>query len=66
MMYLSCVKVLLLLGRFMKPYAQNLSCEYSCKEMVASNEDCSDWNEGLYDGLDGDEILRPQDIIFRN
>ena len=46
----------LLLGRFRKPSALQLSWEDTYREMAASEESWSDWEATIRDGLDGDEI----------
>ena len=47
-------KRFLFLGRLRKPSAQKLSWEDTYKEMAASDEDWSDWDVTVNDGLDGD------------
>ena len=49
-------KTFLLLGRFRKPSALQLSWEDTYREMAASEESWSDWEATIRDGLDGDEI----------
>ena len=51
-------KTFLLLGRFRKPSALQLSWEDTFREMVASDEDWSAWNVTVNDGLDGDGCKR--------
>ena len=49
-------KRFLLLGRLRKPSDQKLSWEDTYQEMAASDEDWSDWNVTVNDGLDGDKM----------
>ena len=47
-------KRFLLMGRLRKPSAQKLSWKDIYREMAASDEDWSDWDVTVTDGLDGD------------
>ena len=47
-------KRFLLLGRLRKPSAQKLSWKDTYQEMAAIDEDWSDWDVTVNDGLDGD------------
>ena len=49
-------KILQLLGRLSKPSAQKLSWKDTYREMAASDEDWSDWDLTVNDGLDGDKM----------
>jgi hypothetical protein len=49
-------KRFLLLGRLRKPSDQKLSWEDTYREMAASDEDRSDWDAVVNDGLDGDKM----------
>ncbi|NCX92232.1 MAG: hypothetical protein EBX03_11735 [Rhodobacteraceae bacterium] len=49
-------KRFLLLGRLRKPSDQKLSWEDTYQEMAASDEDWSDWDVTVNDGLDGDKM----------
>ena len=51
-------KILQLLGRLSKPSAQKLSWENTYQEMAESDEDWSDWDVTVNDGLDGDGCKR--------
>lgn len=51
-------KRFLLLGRLRKPSAQKLSWEDTYREMAASDEDWSDWDVTVNNGLDGDGCKR--------
>ena len=51
-------KRFLLLGRLRKPSAQKLSWEDTYQEMAASDEDWSDWDLTVNDGLDWDGCKR--------
>ena len=51
-------KTFLLLGRFRKPSAQQLSWEDTYREMAASDEDWSAWDATIDDGLGEDEFKR--------
>ena len=46
-------KTFLLLGRFRKPSALQLSWEDTYREMAASDENWSDWDAAIDDGLEG-------------
>ena len=48
----------LLLGRFRKPSALQLSWEDTYREMAASDEDWSAWDATIDDGLGEDEFKR--------
>jgi len=50
-------KRFLLLGRLRKPSDQKLSWEDTYREMAAIDEDWSDWNVTVNDGLDGDKMI---------
>ena len=50
-------KRFLLLGRLRKPSDQKLSWEDTYQEMAASDEDWSDSNVTVNDGLDGDKMI---------
>jgi len=56
-------KRFLLLGRLRKPSAQKLSWEDTYQEMAASDEDWSDWDVTVNDGLDGDKMIAKIDKI---
>ena len=49
-------KISLLSGRFKKPSAQKLSWEHTYLEMALSDEDRSDWDTAINDGLDNIEM----------
>ena len=49
-------KISLLPERFRKPSAQKLSWEDTYLEMAASDEDWSEWDLTVNDGLDGDKM----------
>ena len=49
-------KRFLLSGRLRKPSDQKLSWEDTYREMAASDEDRSDWDAVVNDGLDGDKM----------
>ena len=49
-------KRFLLLGRLRKPSDQKLSWEDTYREMGASDEDWSEWDLTVNDGLDGDKM----------
>jgi len=49
-------KRFLLLGRLRKPSDQKLSWEDTYQEMAASDEDWSDWDVTVNDGLDWDKM----------
>ena len=49
-------KTFLLLGRIRKPSALQLSWEHTYREMAPSNENWSDWEIVINDGLGGDEM----------
>ena len=51
-------KTFLLLGRFREPSALQLSWEDTYREMAASDENWSDWETVINDGLGGDEFKR--------
>ena len=51
-------KTFLLLGRFRKPSAPQLSWEDTYREMAASDENWSDWDATIDDGLGEDEFKR--------
>ena len=51
-------KTFLLLGRFRKPSALQLSWEDTYREMAASDEDWSAWDATIDDGLGEDEFKR--------
>ena len=51
-------KTFLLLGRFRKPSALQLSWEDTYREMAASDENWSEWKTVINDGLGGDEFKR--------
>ena len=51
-------KTFLLLGRFSKPSALQLSWEDTYREMAASDEDWSAWDATIDDGLGEDEFKR--------
>ena len=51
-MHFGTAKIFLLLGRFSKPSAQMLSWEDIYREMAESDEDWSDWDVVINDGLD--------------
>ena len=51
-------KTFLLLGRFRKPSALQLSWEDAYREMAASDEDWSAWDATIDDGLGEDEFKR--------
>ena len=51
-------KTFLLLGRFRKPSAMQLSWEDTYREMAASDENWSEWKTVINDGLGGDEFKR--------
>ena len=53
-MQFGIAKIFLLLGRFRKPSAFQLSREDTYREMAASNEDWSGWDAVIDDGLNGD------------
>ena len=57
LMHFGTAKIFLLLGRFSKPSAQMLSWEDTYREMAASDEDWSDWDLTVNDGLDGDKMI---------
>ena len=56
LMHFGFAKRLLLLGRHRKPSAQKLSWADTYQEMAASDEDWSDWDVTVNDGLDGDKM----------
>jgi len=58
LMHFGFAKRFLLLGRFSKPSDQKLSWEDTYQEMAASDEDWSDWDVTVNDGLDGDGCKR--------
>ena len=54
LMHFGFAKRFLLLGRLRKPSDQMLSWENTNREMAASDEDWSDWDIVIINGLDGD------------
>ena len=56
LMHFGFAKRFLLLGRLRKPSDQMLSWEDTYQEMAASDEDWSDWDVTVNDGLDGDKM----------
>ena len=54
LIYFGIAKIFLLLGRLRKPSDQKLSWKDTYQEMAASDEDWSDWDVTVNDGLDGD------------
>jgi len=56
LIHFGIAKRFLLLGRLRKPSAQKLSWEDTYREMAASDEDWSDWDLTVNDGLDGDKM----------
>ena len=50
-------KRFLLLGRLRKPSDQKLSWEDTYQEMAESDEEWSDWDVTVNDGLDGDKMI---------
>jgi len=53
-MHFGFARRFLLLGRLRKPSDQKLSWKDTYQEMAASDEDWSDWDLTVNDGLDGD------------
>ena len=62
-MHFGFAKRLLLLGRLRKRSAQKLSWENTYQEMAESDEDWSDWDVTVNDGLDGDKMIAKIDKI---
>ena len=56
LVHFGITKIFLLLGRFMKPSAQKLSWENTYREMAACDEDWSDWDAVINDGLDDSKM----------
>lgn len=57
LIYFRFAKRFLLLRRLRKPSDQKLSWEDTYREMAASDEDWSDWDLTVNDGLDGDKMI---------
>ena len=58
LIHFKTAKTFLLLGRFRKPSALQLSWEDTYREMAASDEDWSAWEATIDDGLGEDEFKR--------
>ena len=58
LMHFGFAKRFLLLERLTKPSAKKLSWEDTFREMAASDENWSDWDVTVNDGLDGDGCKR--------
>ena len=56
LMHFGFAKRFLLLERLTIPSAKKLSWEDTYREMAASDEDWSDWDVTVNDGLDGDKM----------
>ena len=57
LMHFGFAKRFLLLERLTKPSVKKLSWKDTYREMVASDEDWSDWDVTVNDGLDGDKMI---------